>query len=279
MPEVNKLPVSDNLFERTSFVLNTEFLLKTLEGNSKLSPFKDLIIDFFIEVIPRLSRIELVADKTNTSKEVLYFEKDENGDELPPVSFYQLAMGMRSIIGLFGDMIQRLSKNRTFITSEKPTIFDIPKNPLKSLSDLQGIVLIDEFDNHLHPKWQRELVKKLSDLFPKVQFIVSTHSPIPFLGAPKNSIFIKVDRDKEHGIRVKKLDIDISTLSPNSILTSPIFGFGSLTPEMHDGSKPVKTNSDFQKIIEDEKLDKEIEKFLTDERKKRFNNLLNSNKK
>ncbi|WP_250558852.1 AAA family ATPase, partial [Escherichia coli] len=41
----------------------------------------------------------------------------------------------------------------------------------------EAIVLIDEIDLHLHPKWQRDVLKKLTETFPNCQFIVSTHSP------------------------------------------------------------------------------------------------------
>jgi len=41
-----------------------------------------------------------------------------------------------------------------------------------------AIVLIDELDLHLHPKWQRRVRRDLSEVFPKVQFIVTTHSPV-----------------------------------------------------------------------------------------------------
>lgn len=37
--------------------------------------------------------------------------------------------------------------------------------------------MIDEVDLHLHPKWQKRILKDLMDIFPKVQFIVSTHAP------------------------------------------------------------------------------------------------------
>ena len=77
-PNASEIPVSDNLFERTNEVLNTEFLLKTLEGNEELTPFKEQIIQAFLKLIPRLSRIEFVADESGTSKKVLYFEKDED---------------------------------------------------------------------------------------------------------------------------------------------------------------------------------------------------------
>lgn len=47
------------------------------------------------------------------------------------------------------------------------------QNPL----NCQAIVLIDEIDLHLHPKWQRMVIKKLPEVFPNCQFIVTTHSP------------------------------------------------------------------------------------------------------
>ena len=45
------------------------------------------------------------------------------------------------------------------------------------LRDTPGIVLIDELDLHLHPKWQRSIVTNLKKTFPKIQFIATTHSP------------------------------------------------------------------------------------------------------
>lgn len=43
----------------------------------------------------------------------------------------------------------------------------------------EGIVLVDEVDEHLHPSWARDIFKLLEEIFPKVQFITTTHSPIP----------------------------------------------------------------------------------------------------
>lgn len=47
---------------------------------------------------------------------------------------------------------------------------------------LSGIVLIDELEQHLHPKWQRNIAKLLNEVFPNIQFIATTHSPICALG-------------------------------------------------------------------------------------------------
>lgn len=50
------------------------------------------------------------------------------------------------------------------------------------LNEIQGIVVIDEIELHLHSKLQREVLPKLIKLFPKVQFIITTHSPLFLLG-------------------------------------------------------------------------------------------------
>lgn len=177
--------------------------------------------------------------------------------------FDELAAGYKSIITMFGDMIIRLRK-------EQP---DVSK-----AEDLAGIVIIDEFDLHLHPKWQRDLVIKLTKTFPKIQFIVSTHSPIPLLGAPKNSVVINVQRDKENGITAEKLNIDFTKLTPNSILTSPIFGLDSLVPFAKSDDEFVNTEKDFKDIEKKEELKREIGEFLTEEKTEELLKLLKSDK-
>jgi AAA domain, putative AbiEii toxin, Type IV TA system/AAA domain len=55
-------------------------------------------------------------------------------------------------------------------------------------SEFQGIVLLDEIDLHLHPTWQRRIVPTLKRAFPKLQFIVTTHSPLVLAGFEKEEI-------------------------------------------------------------------------------------------
>lgn len=118
---------------------------------------------------------------------------------------------------MIGDMIIRLSETQPEITN---------------FNKLAGIVVIDEFDLHLHPKMQRELVERLTKVFPEIQFIVSTHSPIPLLGAPpEKTIILNVNKTKEEGItvkRLKKLEKELKYLLPNQLLTSDIFGLNEI---------------------------------------------------
>ena len=80
------------------------------------------------------------------------------------MEFSSLSEGQRAFIGLFADITRRLCLLR-------PDLGD------KVIAEADGIVLIDEIDLHLHPSWQRRMVKGLSVAFPKLQFIVTTHSP------------------------------------------------------------------------------------------------------
>ena len=74
----------------------------------------------------------------------------------------QLSSGERSLMTLVADIARRL-------VIANP----LSKNPLLEGS---GLVLIDEIDLHLHPLWQRRVVSKLMEIFPKVQFIATSHS-------------------------------------------------------------------------------------------------------
>lgn len=74
----------------------------------------------------------------------------------------QLSDGEKIFLALIGDLCQKL-------VLANPTLED----PLLG----EGIVMIDELDLHLHPEWQGIFAKRLTDVFPNIQFIVTTHSP------------------------------------------------------------------------------------------------------
>lgn len=65
------------------------------------------------------------------------------------------------------------------------------ENPeLDSLSDITGLVLVDEIDLFLHPLWQITVVSTLKSVFPKVQFVATTHSPMVLPGLEQDEIFL-----------------------------------------------------------------------------------------
>ena len=91
----------------------------------------------------------------------------------------QLSNGERGLLALVLDLTRRLSL-------ANPEL----ENPA---AEAEAVVLIDEIDLHLHPKWQRQVVHNLVDTFPKCQFIATTHSPQVIGEVKSDHIHIIVD--------------------------------------------------------------------------------------
>lgn len=81
----------------------------------------------------------------------------------------QLSDGYRVMLGLVMDLARRMAQANTTLAPEG--------NPIMNPLYLPAIVLIDEVDLHLHPKWQQTVLADLMRTFPAAQFIVTTHSP------------------------------------------------------------------------------------------------------
>lgn len=73
--------------------------------------------------------------------------------------------GYKIIISLIGDLSYRCA------------ILN-PQLGINCLSKVSGVVLIDEIETHLHPSWQQRILNDLGKVFPLIQFIITTHSPI-----------------------------------------------------------------------------------------------------
>ena len=90
----------------------------------------------------------------------IHMAVDKNGEKL---NLEQLSQGEKLTMAMVGDIARRL-------TILYPNLID----PLLG----QGIIIIDEAELHMHPRWQRKLVERLSQTFPNCQFIYTTHSPL-----------------------------------------------------------------------------------------------------
>jgi predicted ATP-binding protein involved in virulence len=95
------------------------------------------------------------------------------------IDIKQLSDGERAFIALISDLGRRLAL-------ANPEL----ENPLLGA----GVVLIDEIELHLHPKWQLELLENLRTIFPNIQFIVTTHSPYIIQTAREGEL-ISLDRE------------------------------------------------------------------------------------
>lgn len=98
--------------------------------------------------------------------------------------YSRLSDGQRLILALAGDIARRCAVLNPQLEDRAP-------------SETPGVVLIDEIDLHLHPRWQRRIMEDLRRVFPKIQFIATTHSPI-IISAAKDAKVIVLE---ENGTR------------------------------------------------------------------------------
>jgi WD40 repeat protein/energy-coupling factor transporter ATP-binding protein EcfA2 len=136
------------------------------------------------------------------------------------VPIESVSQGTTSLLGWIGVFLQRY--------------FDISGDEVTN-TDNYALVLIDEIDAHMHPFWQQTLVSKLRALFPNVQFIATTHSPLLVPSLKSNEI-IRLKRDTESNKIVIDLPgLNVENYRSDQILTSPLFGLqSSLSPEKED---------------------------------------------
>ena len=247
---INKQPSLDpinSLFADDTILESIEQEIKDYwyeKENTRFQAIKNLLCT----IIPVLVEITVKHDKKSDKKQVFYTEKGIDGN-FQEINFNDLATGYRNIIAMIGDMLIRLRRMQHE---------SIVKEDFKNY---EGIVIIDEFDAHLHPKYQYELPKLLSSVFPKVQFIVATHSPIPLLGAPKNSaIVLNVNRTVEEGITIARSPIDFSKLNANAILTSPIFGFDETHFDADTESASIQPFDNYSEIEENNRIKENIKR-------------------
>lgn len=94
--------------------------------------------------------------------------------------FRMLSDGVRNMLAMVADIAYRAAVLN-------------PQLEEQAASETPGIVLIDEIDLHLHPKWQRKVVNDLRKTFPKIQFIATTHSPF-IIQSLKDGELINLDK-------------------------------------------------------------------------------------
>lgn len=192
--------------------------------NKILSPSnrQELSIDNLKTVLTEL--LEKKVEIRNEGSEIYFMEK---GFKL---TMKELSEGYRSTIIFICDLLTKLSER----CNENENVFELP-----------GVVMIDEICQHLHPRWQRTIVKKLRKLFPNFQFVMTTHSPVIVLGASDDAIFYRVIR--EQGNTSVSEPYYRSTMNDwmlNTLITSSLFGMDSAAM---DGADPmgIDTNSSY----------------------------------
>ena len=251
---------TENLFNTRTLLHNIELQLSRWYFKQNLPEFKKKYESVVALLLKLLNLKEIRIDEK--TDHVYYIEQDVEGNAYEKMKASDLASGYRSLISMIGDMILRFFELH-------PGVFDP--------STLSGIVIIDELDLHFHPKWQKQIPGILSDCFPKIQFIASTHSPIPLLGAPVGSVFLKVDRSKEEGItleRLNHLEKELPRMTPNLLLNSSIFGYAEIFHGKLSAPEKLRTEDTREELSFNDQIRENLKKGLDQEQRDQLLRLL-----
>ncbi|MDR3336296.1 MAG: ATP-binding protein [Treponema sp.] len=159
--------LGNNLEQHLVNLMNRQSLAITKDKNQELA---NKIETWFSEFENNLK----VLFEDDTLK--LEFDSDSfkfsiRQDSKPSYTFQTLSAGYRAIFDIYAELIMRTEYFKV-----------LPK-------DLTGIVFIDEIDSHLHVSLQRLILPFFINSFPKIQFIVTTHSPFVLMSTPDTVVF------------------------------------------------------------------------------------------
>ena len=169
-------------------------------GDEVAKRFQDISVSAINQLLPIGAGFDQITNDGQINFNI-------NGVVVPTLS---LSDGYRSVMALAGDLVYRMIQ-----------AFPNYEHPLRE----RGVVLIDELDIHLHPKWQREIPGLLRKTFPNIQFIVATHSPLIAAGADENAVAYRFEME-DGKAQVRRID-NLAFKSVDNVLTSDAFGLVS----------------------------------------------------
>lgn len=142
--------------------------------------------------------------------------QDKEGEYLygkrgPKVPFPALSDGYRAFLGWLGDLLYHVCET-------------CPSG--KKLVENQGIVMVDEIDLHLHPKWQMTVLQTLAKHLPNIQFIVTSHSPLVVGGLEWMNI-IAMKPGIRQSSKAVRIEWSVHGLDADQVLLTDFFGMNS----------------------------------------------------
>jgi len=119
----------------------------------------------------------------------------------------ELSDGFRSVIALATDMMQHFAAN------------------YESMTTAEGLVLLDEVEVHLHPRWRMTVISQLRTVFPRVRFVATTHDPLCLQQTEAGEVVV-MRRGPDHGVYAEVSNVP-KGIRADQLLTGDWFGLGT----------------------------------------------------
>ena len=165
-------------------------------------------------------------------------------DNREPFDFNTMSSGYSAVFDIITDLMMRMERKNNYST--------------------EGVVLIDEIETHLHLELQRAILPFLTELFPNIQFIVTTHSPF---------VLNSIDNAVIYDLETQKLVEDGLTNYPYDGIVEGYFHVDKLSSDLRAKFSRYKdlvgklelTDEDYAEIVELEQVLDEIPDYLSSE--------------
>ncbi len=206
------------LLNAEAWLLETNFAISNSKGETKkyLQKRYELIKETLKNLLPDLLDFRI--------KEITKTQTQAAIEVLTPygwVAMKELSYGYLTFIGWVVDLAARMFER-----------YPDSDNPLSE----PAIVLVDEIDLHLHPKWQRQIIEFLTKTFTETQFIVTAHSPLIVQAAEgANLVLLKREGDSVKIYNDMEREA-ITGWRVDQVLASDLFGLESTRPPAYDKS-------------------------------------------
>jgi predicted ATP-binding protein involved in virulence len=226
-----------DLINAEEWLLQADYAASKSPNSTRAGERRDQVIEILKALLPDVDDVRFRASEEAISAPTVEFHTPYGW-----VRLQDLSLGYRTLLTWMVDLASRLFDR-----------YPHSENPLAE----PAVVLVDEIDLHLHPRWQRTLLGFLSERFPNTQFIATAHSPLVVQAAGdanivllrRNGDQVVIDNDVE---RIHNWRVD-------QILTSELFGLDTARPPQVSPALEER-----KKILSKPRLTKADEKRLAD---------------
>lgn len=187
--------------------------------DKNLAARRDTVRDLLIDLLPDVTEIRIETSKQNGGRTWVEFKTPYGWSTLQ-----HLGLGYRTLMAWMVDLASRMFER-----------YPDSKAPLAE----RAVVLVDEIDLHLHPKWQRSLQSYLTQRFPNTQFICTAHSPL-VVQAVEDANIVLLRREGDHVV-IDNNPVNVDGWRVDQILTSELFGLPSARPPKYEALQEKRT--------------------------------------
>lgn len=198
---------------------------------------------FLYDVLKKIISISLIEGELKYVERKNYMPiVSQNGFE---VSLDKLSSG-----NLY--LIQRMIA----ILGQMYSVYVLNNLKLEEMLSTSGLLLIDEAENHLHPKWQKTFLNSILDIFPNLQIIITTHSPFIVSSVENAKVFV-CKSEIDHSIIVDETDV-YSNKPIEEILQSEVFNTNPFNTKISDLMNKRKKAIESQNFVEKEAIEEQL---------------------